>query len=142
MVRKQLESCKQDQKIEVELLFLLGSLRHLDIVQLLAFYTQDRVSSLISRPADFDLHEFLLRPEKPKGVGNDFAYFDAMNGPSKGQHYLHNFEPRSALITGGSLMRNYYYDIKPRNVLVRGTSFILADSGFLKLKNADESQTL
>lgn len=39
-------------------------------------------------------------------------------------------------------MRNYYYDIKPRNVLVRGTSFILADSGFLKLKNADESQTL
>lgn len=133
MVRKQFESRKQGQKIEAELLFLLGSLKYPNIVQLLASYTQDRVSNLVHRQTDFDLHEFLLRPEKPKGFENDFAYFHAMNGSSEGLRYLHSFESRPALIAGGSMLV-YHYGIKLKKVFVRGTSFILADSGFLSSK--------
>lgn len=93
-------------------------------------------------PADFDLHEFLLRPERPKGFENDFTYYHAIHGLSEGLHYLHNFGSRPAQ-AGVNLSYGYHHDIKPRNVLVRGAAFILADFGFAKLKGADEdSQTL
>lgn len=142
MVRKQLEHRKQDQMAEAELLFLLGSLRHPTVVELLASYTQDGVSSLIFKPADFEIHEFLLHPERPKGFENDYAYFHAMPGLYEGLHYLHNFGSRPAIV-GKNSLHGYHHDIKPRNVLVHGTSFILADFGFAKLKGVDEeSQTL
>lgn len=142
MVRKQLEPRRQGERAEAELLFLLGSLRHPNIVELLASYTQDGVSNLIFMPADFDLHEFLLRPERPRGFENDFAYYHAIHGLSEGLHYLHNFGPRPAK-AGDNFLYGYHHDIKPRNILVRGTTFILADFGFAKLKGANEdSQTL
>lgn len=142
LVRKQLEPRRQGERAEAELLFLLGSLRHPNIVELLASYTQDGISSLIFKPADFDLHEFLIHPERPEGFENNFTYFHAIFGLSEGLHYLHNFGPRRAK-AAESFLHGYHHDIKPRNVLVRGTSFILADFGFAKIKGADEdSQTL
>lgn len=142
MVRKQLEPCRQGERAEAELLFLLGSLRHPNIVEILASYTQEGVSSLIFKPADIDLHQFLLHPERPEGFEKDFTYFHAIHGLSEGLHYLHNFGPRPAK-AGESSLHGCHHDIKPRNILVRGTSFILADFGFAKLKSADEdSQTM
>ena len=141
MIRKQLEPRGQGERFEAELLFLLGSLRHPNIVELLASYTQDGVSSLIFQPADFDLHVFLLHPERPEGFENDFTYFRAIHGLSEGLHYLHNFGPRPAKENQG--LHGYHHDIKPRNILVRGTNFILADFGFAKLKSVEEdSQTV
>ena len=142
MVRKQLEPRRQGDRAEAELLYLLGSLKHPNIVELLASYTQDGVSSLIFKPADFDLHDFLLRPERPAGFDNDFTYYHALHNLSEGLHYLHNFGPRPAK-AGDSFLQGYHHDIKPRNILVHGTAFILADFGFAKLKGREEdSQTL
>lgn len=143
LVRKQLEHRKQDETAEADLLFFLGSLKHPNIVELLASYTKDGVLSLIFKPADCSLHDFLVNPGRPEGFENDFTYFNAMHGLSEGLHYLHNFGRKQPAIAGKNSLHGYHHDIKPRNVLVRGTSFILADFGFAKLKGSDEeSQTL
>jgi len=127
------------------LLFLLGSLRHPNIVELLVSYTQCNISNLLFYPADMDLHDFLLQGDRPAGFAETFSFQQAMHGLSDGLSYLHNFRPRPSFpkISSEVSMHGYHHDIKPRNVLVRGTAFILADFGTSKLKELDEdSQTL
>ena len=142
LIRKQLEPCRQGEKAESELLFLLGSIRHPNIVELLASYTQEGISSLIFNPADCDLHDLLLSATPPKGFEERFTYLHGMRGLAEGLSYLHNFGPRPRE-QGRSFLHGCHHDIKPRNILVRGTSFILADFGFAKLKGEEQdSQTL
>jgi serine/threonine protein kinase len=140
VVRKELEPGSQDKRAEAELLFLLGSLRHPNIVELLTCYTQRNITNLLFLPADFDLHNLLLGRDRPEHFQSDFAFFNAMKGLAGGLAYLHNFRPRPEPSGARSqvTMHGYHHDIKPRNILVRGTDFILADFGTSRLKDVQE----
>ncbi|KAL9120617.1 MAG: hypothetical protein Q9187_002825 [Circinaria calcarea] len=140
LIRKELRSFGQDEKAEAELLFLLGSLKHPNIVELLASYTQNGISNLLFHPAAMDLHEFLLQSDRPVGFMERFTFHQAMHGIADGLSYLHNFRARPATSRTGCepLMHGYHHDIKPRNILVRGSAFILADFGTSKLKDIDK----
>lgn len=146
MVRKEIRSTNPSPKYivneEAEILFLLGSLRHRNIVELLSSYTQAGVTNLLFAPADLDLHQFLLLEFRANGFEDDITIFRAVHRLSGGLAYLHCFQPRPGNATG-IIMHGYHHDIKPRNILVRGTDFILADFGLSRLKNeADDSKTI
>ncbi|KIW34742.1 uncharacterized protein PV07_01500 [Cladophialophora immunda] len=139
-VRKELDPDAQDKSAEAELLFVLRSLRHPNIVELLTCYTHHGVTNLLFFPADSDLHVLLLSPSRPEHFQSDFTFFNAMKGLVSGLSFLHNFRPRPEQSSGWNqaTMHGYHHDIKPRNVLVRGPDFILADFGTAKLKDVLE----
>lgn len=136
-----LSNYTHDRNDEAELLFLLGSLRHENIVELLAAYTKDGVSNLLFAPAELDLHDFLFLPNWSQGFEEEITILKALHGLLSAVAYLHNFRSRPPTLSNlpGISMNGYHHDIKPRNVLVRGTNFILADFGLSKLKDQEDS---
>lgn len=127
---------------ESELLFLLGSLRHENIVELLVSYTQAGVPNLLFAPADLDLHDFLQLESRMAGFEENAVVIKGLHGLSSGLEYLHNFRPRFQNLGEAKVsMYGYHHDIKPRNVLVKANKFILADFGLSKLKNVGENTT-
>ena len=129
---------------ESELLFFLGSLKHRNIVELLAAYVLDDVYNLMFAPADLNLEEFLLQPSRLAGFGENIAIIKAIQGLASGLRHLHFFKLQPARGPEGStLLCGTHQDIKPKNILVRGADFILADFGLSRLKPIDEgSQTI
>ena len=123
---------------------MLGSLRHDNIVELLTSYSCDGITSLLFPLADSDLHDFLLRPNRPIGFEEDFTVLKAAHGLSSGLLHLHNFpsRPDNNDKVSELPMIGYHHDIKPENVLVRNSTFVLADFGLSRLKMESEgSQT-
>lgn len=122
------------------MLFLLGSLRHRNIVELLASYNRIGITNLLFPRADSDLHQFLLLPNRPPAFQDDATIFRSLHGLSSGLAYLHNFRLQSNSSNHDEVQsfHGYHHDIKPRNVLVRGADFILADFGLSRLKAEDE----
>ena len=141
LVRKELHPSPQKEHEEAELLFLLGTLRHPNIVELLASYTHHGITNLLFVRADFDLHDLLLKQQRPEQFQEDFAFYNAMRGLASGLNHLHNFRPRAdpTEIDAKVRMHGYHHDIKPRNILIRGTEFVLADFGLSRLKDIDEN---
>lgn len=125
---------------EAELLFLLGSLRHRNIVELITSYSQNSLTNLLFPRADLDLHQFLLLPCRQSVFQDDATLFQSLHGLSSGLAYLHDFHPRSSSsedpVTPS--LYGYHHDIKPRNILVQGTDFILADFGLSRVKSEGE----
>jgi len=147
MVRKKLTAFNSTStpKDEAELLFLLSSHKHDNIVELLTSYSQDGVVNLIFERADMDLHHFLLQEKRVYGFEDDRATLKALHGLSSGLKYIHCFEPMESHQNDGSVaqMLGCHQDIKPRNILVRGTDFILADFGLMRLRaSGEDSKTL
>ena len=140
LVRKELKPLQQDEKAEAELLFLFGSQRHPNIVELLTAYVHHNITNLLFHPADLDLHQLLERSDRPKAFDQDHLFFYAMEGLASGLAYLHNYFPRGQQAQGESSrsIYGYHHDIKPRNILIRGSEFILADFGLSRLKQIDE----
>ena len=134
---------RQNERAEAELLFLLGSLKHPNIVELLASYTQNSITNLLFPRADFDLHELFQRP-RPQLFESDHVFFNAMRGLASGLDYIHNFRPRShtPTVDPRETMRGAHHDIKPKNILIQGSNFILADFSVSRLKEDKETQTL
>ncbi len=130
-----------DTNEESELLFLLGSLRHKNIIELLASYSQSGITNLLFPLAEMDLSKFLLQSSRPDEFKQNTAFFKALQGLSSGLAYLHKFKSRPQGIHGTVTisMHGYHHDIKPRNILVKGDSFVLADFGSSRLKRADEN---
>lgn len=145
LVRKEIcassSSSNHDRNDEAELLFLLGSLRHENIIELLAAYTKDGIPNLLFAPAELDLHDFLLQPNRPPGFEDDIPVLKALHGLSSAVAYLHNFRSRPHISDNVPpiSLNGCHHDIKPRNILVRGVNFILADFGLSKLKDQGES---
>jgi serine/threonine protein kinase len=125
---------------EAELLFLLGSLRHRNIVELITFYSQNGLTNLLFPKADLDLHQFLLLRCRPSAFQDDATLFQSLHGLSSGLAYLHNFNPRSTSSEDPTTptLYGYHHDIKPRNILVQGTDFVLADFGVSRVKTESE----
>ena len=122
------------------MLFLLGSLRHRNIIELLASYNQTGITNLLFPRADSDLHQFLLLPNRPPAFQDDATIFRSLQGLSSGLAYLHNFRLQSTFSNNDEVQsfHGYHHDIKPRNLLIRGADFILADFGLSRLKPEDE----
>ncbi|KAI0020908.1 protein kinase-like domain-containing protein [Xylariomycetidae sp. FL0641] len=143
-VCKQLETSVSDKRMsESQLLHYLRALKHENIVQLLASYTQNEIPCLIFHRADCDLKEFLRtrKVNRPAGFEEDYLVVAALHGLSSGLRHLHKYRyvrPNSSASDGISL-NGCHYDLKPQNVLVRGGTFVLADFGLSRLKDAGES---
>ena len=146
LVRKEIThvDSKYASEDESELLFLLGSLKHRNIVELLTAYVLDDVYNLIFSPADMNLEEFLLKVSRPLGFEGDRSMFKAIQGLVSGLRHLHFFELRGTRVPEISTsFCGTHQDIKPKNILVRGADFILADFGLSRLKPIDmDSQTI
>ncbi|KAF2122527.1 kinase-like domain-containing protein [Lophiotrema nucula] len=147
LVRKEIRyfNAGVTRKDESELLFLLGSLKHPNIVELLAAYMQDGVPNLLFEPADMDLDQFLRNENRIPAFEDNATVYKAAYGLSSGLRYLHFFQPRPRRASGdpNPLMHGLHQDIKPRNILVRGKEFILADFGLSRLKpDGDDSKTV
>ena len=141
VARKDLTHPGQDVREESELLFLLGSLKYRNIIELLGSYTQNGITSLFFPLADMDLEQFLLASYRPNEFDRSTTYFRALQELRSGLAYLHQFKPR--LQDGHGIdpvySHCYHHDIKPRNILVIGTTFVLSDFGSSRLKKAGES---
>jgi serine/threonine protein kinase len=134
---------KSSPEDESELLFLLGSLKHRNIVELVAAYVHDGTYNLLFLPADMDLGKFLDQPSRPTRFEKDRSILKALHGLSSGLRHLHRFESSGGQTPEDStLLYGTHQDIKPSNILVRGTDFILADFGLSRLSPVEEgSQT-
>ena len=127
------------QKNEREILFLLGSLRHDNLVKLLASYSHKGVTNLLFEPAAMDLDQFFLSPTRIHGFDEDWMFYKATRGLADGLDYLHNFRPFVVGKDVNVTKHGYHHDIKPRNILVQGTAFILSDFGTSRLKALDSN---
>lgn len=145
LVRKKLTALTFGPQDEAELLFLLGSRRHENLVRLLTTYSQDGVPNLIFERADMDLHQFMLLRERTIDFKDDRAFVKAIQGLSTGLNYIHSFDLGESYHTQSSMKGTLgcHQDIKPRNILVRGPDFVLADFGLMRLKAREQdSKTL
>ena len=125
VIRKQLNASQDNGKVEAELLYLLGSLRHRNIVEILTSYVQFGIPNLLFSPAEMDLHGFLLMPERPPAFIHNYQLLRAMQGLSSSLTYWHNFKFDLTESAGDPIvMIGYHRDIKPRNILIRGFDFI------------------
>jgi serine/threonine protein kinase len=140
LVRKKLTALNFGPKDEAELLFLLGSHKHENLVRLLTAYSQDGVPNLIFERADMDLHQFMLLRERTAEFKDDRAVVKAIHGLSSGLKYIHSFDLRESYHVHTSVagILGCHQDIKPRNILVRGQDFILADFGLMRLKAREQ----
>lgn len=116
-------------------------MRHKNIIELLASYSQDGITNLLFPLAEMNLDMFLLQPSRSDDFKENTRFFKALQGLSSGLAYLHNFKSRPQGMHEAITisMHGYHHDIKPRNVLVKGGNFVLADFGSSRLKRADES---
>ncbi|KAF2110564.1 kinase-like domain-containing protein [Lophiotrema nucula] len=147
MVRKKLTAITSNStaKDEAELLFLLCSQRHDNVVELITSYSQDNFTNLIFERADMDLHEFLLAEKRVPGFVENRTIFNAILGLARGLEYIHGFKVMEGMDkkNASTYMFGSHQDIKPRNVLVRKTKFVLADFGLMRLKTSvEDSKTL
>ena len=125
-------------------MFLLGSLKHRNIVELHAAYVHDDVYNLMFLPADMDLESFLSQSSRPIGFEEDRLMFKAIKGLASGLRHLHFFElSGTRMAEASTLLCGTHQDIKPKNILVRGADLILADFGLSRLKPVEKgSQTI
>lgn len=146
LVRKEIRHVESSftSEDEPEILFLLGSLKHRNIVELLAAYVQNNVYNLMFLPADMNLESFLLQPNRLIGFEEDRSMFKAIKGLASGLRHLHFFELSGTRMAGAStLLYGTHQDIKPKNILVKGADFVLADFGLSRLKPIEKgSQTI
>lgn len=145
MVRKKLKVLNFGPKDEAELLFLLGSHKHENVVRLLTAYSQNGVPNLIFERADTDLHQFMLLEERMSEFKDDRVIVRAMHGLSNGLKYIHSSGLREShqIHTAAAGTLGCHQDLKPRNILVRGPDFLLADFGLMRLKAREQdSKTL
>ncbi|KAI1750463.1 kinase-like domain-containing protein [Xylaria castorea] len=142
---KKLETAGADGQVaEAELLFYLRALKHENIVELLASYSQNNVPHLIFHPADSDLRQFLQKDRRPPALEDDHCIITALHGLCSGLRHLHQYHlVPTGLSKGEELsMNGCHHDLKPNNVLVQGNRFILADFGLSRLKDlAEDSKT-
>lgn len=141
IVRKELEVDNSRTKFEEwELLFLIGNLKHRNIIEILAAYSHNGFTNLLLEKADFDLSKFMTMVPRPSSFRENWRIFKAFQGLSSGLSHLHEFRlssmgPQEPQRTS---MKGYHHDLKPQNVLVRGTDFVLTDFGLSRLKELDQ----
>lgn len=120
---------------ELRNLNLLNELRHPNIVELLSSYTHRGKHNLIFRLACDGNLTNLLENDCPVDFHSEETFFLALSKLSSAIATVHEFASKSLNLK----YIGCHHDLKPKNILVHGSTFILADFGLSKLKEATES---
>ena len=124
---------------EKECLELLRSLRHDNIVELLATYTHRQQHNLLFPLLPMDLEEFLNRQTRFESFQNNLTFYSALYGLASAIDAVHNLNIKAQQYQEAFTMIGYHHDIRPKNILVTPSTFLLADFGLARFKSADQS---
>ena len=121
---------------ELHNLNLLNNLRHPNIVELLGSWTyRGKHNALFPYAQGGDLFQLLNSKSRPFHFLEDSEFYRAISELSSAIHKVHEYTSRKLNLT----LIGVHHDLKPQNILVHEGSFILADFGLSKFKNADQS---
>jgi serine/threonine protein kinase len=121
---------------ELHNLNLLNNLKHPNIVKLLSSYTyRGKHNFLFPLAQDGDLTTFLTQKDRPYHFLEDGAYYRALGELSSAIEVVHNYTSDQLNLD----LLGIHHDLKPQNILVHEGTFILADFGLSKFKEATES---
>jgi serine/threonine protein kinase len=137
-VRKEFKSATSDEadwEKELHNLSLLSELKHPNIVELLSSYTHRQKHNLIFRLAPHGNLAALFEQSRPGGFESDDSFFHALAQLASAICTVHNFTSKTLNLK----FIGCHHDLKPRNILFDGRTFILADFGLSRFKDATES---
>lgn len=115
---------------ERTLLEALRTLKHPNIVELLASYTHGTSTNLLFPQAEMNLHEFFASAESITTSRN--LLYSGMYGLSDALRCIHNFSFKDSSTDFSAV--GFHHDLKPKNVLVREGVFMISDFGIARLK--------
>ena len=122
-----------DHRKELENLSTLNHLKHPNIVELLASYTHQNKHSLLFPRAE---HGTLAALFQTSRLATNFllgsTFLDALVGIASAVEHVHDFFERRIDLR----LIGCHHDLRPHNILVSGTTFILADFGLSRFKEA------
>lgn len=137
MVRKELDPdmSEWERTNERTLLEALRTLKHPNILELLASYTHDTITNLLFPQAEMDLHKFFASAESVTTSRN--LLYSGMYGLSDALRCIHNFSFKDSSTDFSAV--GFHHDLKPKNILMRGGIFMISDFGVARLKPAGET---
>ena len=105
-------------------------------MKLLSSYTyRGKHNFLFPLAQDGDLTTFLTQKDRPYHFLEDGAYYRALGELSSAIEVVHNYASDQLNLN----LLGIHHDLKPQNILVHEGTFILADFGLSKFKEATES---
>ncbi|KAF2474368.1 kinase-like protein [Lindgomyces ingoldianus] len=135
LVRKELDDAGS-HRIELENLAILSHLRHPNILELLASYTYKGKHNLVFPLAEGGtLAELFASDRQTTRFKSNQAFFIALTRLSSAIEHVHNFVERRIDLN----LIGCHYDLRPKNILVSRDTFLLADFGLSRFKQASES---
>ena len=139
-IRKKLRSSSDDTsfKQEQEVLELLRTLRHPNIVELFCSYTYESEHSLLFPRLDMDLERFFSLEKRFGAFQWDNTFFTAISGLSSALNFIHNLHLTEDEHKVELTRIGYHHDIRPRNILVNSNTFLLTDFGLAKMKRVEK----
>ncbi|KAF3317571.1 hypothetical protein TWF173_010339 [Orbilia oligospora] len=141
MVRQNPTSHQRAFRRELECLDVLRTLRHPNIIHLLASYEHKEEYYLLFPCLPMDLESFLSRPEVFGDFTTSLTFYSALAGLFSAVEALHEVVVQTERDLVSRI--GYHHDIRPKNVLVTQTTFVLTDFGVARLKFPGKgSQTL
>ncbi len=135
---KHQETTERAFRREMECLDLFRCIRHSNIVELLGSYTHRTEHNLLFPLYPLDLSSFIESDERYGDFIDNITFYSALTDLSSAIETIHNL---SVSIPGHQkpLSRiGYHHDIRPKNILVSRSTFILADFGLARFKEAGE----
>ena len=120
---------------------MLRSLRHPNIISLLASYTTQQTQiqgkayqhHLLFPRADCDLSAILKTKDRDaldEHFATDYILFQALYGLASAIESVHNYVSKEFNLT----LIGCHYDLNPRNILIQGEKLLLADFGLSRLQ--------
>ena len=121
---------------ELHNLNLLSNLRHPNIVELLGSWTyRGKHNALFPCAEGGDLSQLLSSKIRPYHFLEDSEFYRALSELSSAIQKVHQYTSEKLNLS----LIGVHRDLRPQNILVHEGSFILADFGLSKFKNADQS---
>ncbi|KAI1123895.1 hypothetical protein F5Y10DRAFT_285564 [Nemania abortiva] len=144
IVRKKVKPKYQNAQLDLDFenekscLLLLNRLQHSNIILLLGSYTLDDVHYFLFPSLDMDVNKFLTL-EKRHGIFSlDTTFYSALRGLCSALSHTHSLRLKQEEHGVDFDAIGYHHDIRPANILANRKTFVLADFGLGKVKDAQE----
>lgn len=119
---------------ELRNLSILKLLRHPNIIEVFSSYAYQKKLNLIFPRARGGTLKDLLSGPRPQSFISDASIIAALAGLCSAIYAVHQFASSSHTLE----LIGCHHDLKPANVLVEGSTFVLADFGLSRFKDASE----